>query len=206
VLWGLLRRAHRLSEAGGRGEHGPVDVTVPGDGGRAHRKGIRVHRSAALSPARCTRRERIPVTNPARTLEDLRRTLPSPVFASAVRQAEYLGLPLDELPTDHTPSQLEARFLTLLRRHRILRPEVNVGIDRFVVDFLWRNARLVVELDGWKSHGTRTAFEEDRARDARLNLLGYQVVRFTWRQIEDDVATVIRTIRTLLRTPSTLDS
>ena len=46
--------------------------------------------------------------------------------------------------------------------------------------------RLVVEVDGWESHGTRSAFEDDRARDARLKLLGFDVLRFTWRQVEDD--------------------
>ena len=63
-------------------------------------------------------------------------------------------------------------------------------IDRFEVDFLWRPQRLIVEVDGWESHGTRSAFEEDRARDARLKLLGYDVLRFTWRQVNDDPHTV----------------
>jgi very-short-patch-repair endonuclease len=75
---------------------------------------------------------------------------------------------------------------------------VNVRIDRFVVDFLWRSERLVVELDGWESHSGRLAFEEDRARDARLKLLGFEVVRFTWRQIEEERRSVVRTIRALL--------
>jgi very-short-patch-repair endonuclease len=45
----------------------------------------------------------------------------------------------------------------------------------------------------------RSAFEEDRARDARLKVLGYEVLRFTWRQVEDDAATVVRTVRELLQ-------
>jgi very-short-patch-repair endonuclease len=48
-----------------------------------------------------------------------------------------------------------------------------VTIERTVVDFLWRNQALVVEVDGWESHRTRSAFEQDRARDARLALHGY---------------------------------
>jgi len=75
---------------------------------------------------------------------------------------------------------------------------VNVRFDRFVVDFLWRAQRLVAELDGWRSHRTRSAFEEDRARDARLKLLGYDVLRFTWRQVEIDRRGVARTVRSLL--------
>ena len=57
----------------------------------------------------------------------------------------------------------------------------------------------MVEVDGWESHRTRSAFEKDRARDARLKVLGYEVARFTWRQIENDSALVVHTVRTLLR-------
>ncbi|MGH2821612.1 MAG: DUF559 domain-containing protein [Thermoleophilaceae bacterium] len=51
-------------------------------------------------------------------------------------------------------------------------------------DFLWRAERLVVETDGWLSHGTRRAFESNRRRDRRLRLAGWEVVRFTWRDVE----------------------
>jgi very-short-patch-repair endonuclease len=138
------------------------------------------------------------VTKPARTLGDLRRTLPTGQFAAALRQAEYLRLPTGEIDADHSRSELEARFLSVLRRYRIPQPEVNVRVDRFLVDFLWRAERLIVELDGWQSHRTRSAFEEDRVRDARLKLLGYEVLRFTWRQVEDEPRTVGRTVQALL--------
>jgi very-short-patch-repair endonuclease len=89
-------------------------------------------------------------------------------------------------------------FMALVHRHRLPRPEVNVKIDKHEVDFLWRTERLVVEVDGWESHGTRSAFEEDRARDARLALLGFEVLRFTWWQVESGARTVAATIRALL--------
>jgi very-short-patch-repair endonuclease len=76
---------------------------------------------------------------------------------------------------------------------------VNVRIDRFEVDFLWRPERLIVEVDGWESHRTRSAFEEDRVRDARLKVLGYEVLRVTWWQLETDGVSVARTIRVLLK-------
>jgi very-short-patch-repair endonuclease len=93
-------------------------------------------------------------------------------------------------------------MLALCRRHRLPLPEVNAKLDRFEVDFWWRDQRLVVEVDGWGSHRTRTAFEEDRARDARLEVLGYRVVRFTWRQLTADAGAVAQTIRALLRARS----
>ena len=162
--------------------------------------GIVVHRSITLGERKCTHRSRIPVTTPARTLADLRRVLPAKDFTRALREAQYLRLPVgDGFNTDRTRTDLEAMFISLVvRRHRISRPEVNVQVDRFLLDFLWRPQRLIVEADGWESHRTRSAFEEDRARDARLKLLGYEVLRFTWRQVESDHQQVARTIRTFL--------
>jgi very-short-patch-repair endonuclease len=198
-LWGMIR-ARRPSSASAYGDQDPIDVTVRGDGGRAARAGIRIHRSLTLSPADLTRRGGIPVTKPARTLEDLRRVLPGKQFAQALREAEFLRLPIgNAFKPDRSRTDLEALLLALVRRHRLPQPEVNVRVDRHVVDFLWRAHRLVVEVDGWQSHRTRSAFEEDRARDARLKILGYEVLRFTWRQVEDDSRTVVQTIRELLR-------
>ena len=51
----------------------------------------------------------------------------------------------------------------------------------YEVDCLWSAEGLVVELDGREMHATRWAFEEDRARDRRLAVAGYRVVRVTWR-------------------------
>ena len=91
-------------------------------------------------------------------------------------------------------------MLALCRRHRLPRPEVNVKVDRFEVDFLWRHHRLIAEVDGWDAHRSRSAFEEDRARDARLTALGYSVIRLTWRRLGEDGPNVAKTIRSLLRT------
>ena len=89
-------------------------------------------------------------------------------------------------------------MLAVCRRHRLPNPEVNANVDRYEVDFLWRDRRLIVEVDGWDAHRTRFAFEEDRARDVRLDLLGHKVVRFTWRQLTRDPTGVATTIRALI--------
>ena len=190
-------RARRGLEPSKRGGVVAFVGRIPGEG--RHRGGIRAHRSSTLSPGDSTLRRGIPVTKPAGTLEDLHRTFPRSVFSAALRQAEFLRLPIGKgVVADHTRSELEARFLALVRLRRLPRPEVNARVDRFVVDFLWRRERLIVEVDGWESHGTRSAFEEDRARDARLRLRGFDVLRFTWRQLEEDSPAVARAIRALL--------
>jgi very-short-patch-repair endonuclease len=176
----------------------PVDVTVPGQRGRK-RPGIRIHRSPSLTVSQVTIRNRIAVTTPARTLEDLRRVLPPKEFAATLREAECLRLPIGQrFEPDHTRSELEQRLLRLCRQHRLPQPEVNVQVDSFLVDFLWRAGRLVAEVDGYRYHGTRSAFETDRARDARLKVLGYDVVRFTWRQLTEERRDVAATLRALL--------
>ena len=172
---------------------------VPRRGGRERRRGVRVHRSPTLLPSHCTLRNAIPVTKPARTLEDLRRVLPATQFAAALREAEYLRLPIaDRFEPDRTRSELEARFLALCRRHRLSLPEVNVRVGPFKVDFLWQDGRLIVEVDGWESHRTRSAFEADRARDVELKLLGYTVVRLTHRQLVNEPSRVAGTLLALL--------
>jgi len=174
----------------------PIHVTVTGAG--ETRRGIRVHRSRTLTDEQTTIRWGIPVTAPARTLVDLRRLLPQPQFAAALRQAEFLGLPVQQLEPDGTRSELEARFLALCRRSRFPKPEVNRTVGPYTVDFLWPQRRLVVELDGYGAHGTRSAFESDRARDVRLRTLRYDVLRFTWRQVTERPAEVTRALRLLL--------
>ncbi len=139
------------------------------------------------------------MTNPARTLDDLHRVLPAEQFAAALREAEFLRLPIgDRFTPDGTRSELEARFLSICRRHRLPSPEVNVRLGPYTVDFLWRREYLVVEVDGWASHRTRSAFEADRARDAKLKLRGYEVLRFTYRQVGDDPDGVAAAVRAVL--------
>jgi very-short-patch-repair endonuclease len=77
-------------------------------------------------------------------------------------------------------------------------PEVNVRIGPFVVDFLRREQRLIVETDGYRYHRGRSAFEHHRSRDLDLKLRGHNVARFTHRQIVNEAARVVRTLRTLL--------
>ncbi len=69
ALWGMLKP-----------HSGPIHLTVRGDGGRRKRRGIRIHRSSTLIADFLTRRNAIAVTKPKRTLRDLHRTSPQPVF------------------------------------------------------------------------------------------------------------------------------
>jgi very-short-patch-repair endonuclease len=180
---------------------GPIEITVPGHGGRERRSGIRVHRSSTLIAGVTTRRKGIALTKPPRTLRDIHRAAPQTVYRRAVRRALDLRL-ISSTEIDReeelTRSELERLMLRFCRRHRLPPPEVNSRVDRYEVDFLWREQRVVVETDSWQHHSDRATFESDRARDAHLQALGYRVLRFTWRQIRETPALVARTLRALL--------
>jgi very-short-patch-repair endonuclease len=98
-----------------------------------------------------------------------------------------------------TRSELEERFLALCRRRRLPQPEVNVPLLDYTVDFLWSDVGLIVEVDGYASHGTRRAFQSDRERDSRLTVAGYKVLRFTWWDVTRRPAVVADRVRRLRR-------
>jgi very-short-patch-repair endonuclease len=193
ALWGMLPANSDV-----------IDVAIIGEAGREKHKGVRVHRPRTLEVGMTANRNSIPVTDPARTIADLRRAKParggvSPgTLRQAMRQAAYLGLSLGPTPGDPTRSELEQDFLDLCAKRRLPRPDVNVKIGPLTVDFLWRDARLVVETDGYRAHGSEVAFKDDKRRDLRLRALGYDVVRLTYDQVKNEPQTVAATLLDLL--------
>jgi very-short-patch-repair endonuclease len=93
-----------------------------------------------------------------------------------------------------TRSEAEERLLALIRSAELPEPELNVRIGRHEVDFLWRDRGLVVEVDGFRYHSSRDAFERDRLRDAELGAQGFTVMRITWRQIVGSPEAVVARI------------
>ncbi len=93
-----------------------------------------------------------------------------------------------------TRSWGERTLRRLFREARIPQPKYNAEIGGWSVDLLWQDEMLVVEFDGFKFHGHRRAFERDRRKDVALAELGYQVLRFTARQLEHEPLAVIASI------------
>ncbi|MDX6682299.1 MAG: hypothetical protein QOG94_2338 [Solirubrobacteraceae bacterium] len=204
-----------------------IDVTTPRQGGRGH-AGIDAHTSTTLLPRDVEKVDGIPCTSVARTLLDLAAVSPRRVVERAFDQAEvhrrldartiedvlsraggHRGARiLRSILDDHvrvsvlTRNELEARFLELCGGAGLPAPEVNAWLHLdpigYEADFLWRTRRVIAEVDGRDVHTTRRAFEHDRRRDQRLMLAGYRVVRFTWRQVSGEPATVAATMRELL--------
>lgn len=107
------------------------------------------------------------------------------------RAAKAVEAVLSEHYIASTPTwnELEEAFLRLTRGSGLPDPEVQLTVDpgdgdhALQVDFGWPDQRIAVETDGRKTHDTRQAFENDRRRDPRLIMVGWRVVRTTWRQI-----------------------
>lgn len=197
--------------------------------------GVRVHRPRRLHPDDVTAVNAIPVTTVARTLVDLTDVLGDSRTRRAIREAEYLGLfdpdavnaavqrargrsrlrALKEALAQHRPrqivrSELEHRFLELVARAGLPRPETNVRVATrrraYEVDCLWRSEGVAVELDGRAAHLRAAAFEDDRARDAALNAIGLRTMRFTWSRLTKDGGGVLAELAATLAQSSTPSS
>jgi very-short-patch-repair endonuclease len=200
ALWGLRPDSRR-----------EVDITLPGN--RRDRPGLRLHR-AQLAPHDRAEVDGIPVTAWPRTLLDLAEHVRHRDLVRAIERADRLELfdrhALDAMIARHpgrhglrplaralaaydprhlrTRSELERRALELIDAHGLPRPELNARFHGYEVDLLWRQARVVAELDGYEHHRTRAAFERDRARDLRLSAKRVAAVRLTWRAVTADAA------------------
>lgn len=196
-----------------RPDDAPVEVLVPAD----HvRRGIVAHRTTSLEPKEVRICQGLPATSPARTLRDiagtvtmreLERAVDEALTRRIVRLAQFRdavardkgrrGGPILTALLEHrgnstvTRSQAEERMLELVRAANFPSPETNVHVSGYEVDFLWRPQRLIVEIDGYTYHASRSAFERDRAKDAVLAAAGYLVIRITWLQMEREPYVVV---------------
>jgi len=196
VAWHLLKPAD-----------GRIEVTTPRAGGLSLRS-LRA-RHGDLAPADVTMRHRVPITTVARTLLDIAETGPAReldrAIDEAIRLRRFRWRDLDELRTRahgrrglrplaaaratleparaRTKSELEIEGLALVNRFDLPPAEVNRHVLGYEVDLLWRDRRVVVELDSHGFHSTPGEFERDRRRDADLQAAGFRVLRFTWRQV-----------------------
>lgn len=200
---------HELAVPTGAGSR-PIHVTVcPSDRRCGEEEPtIRLHRTRSL-PRECRAlRHGLPVTSPARTLLDIAavadRSLVEQVLARAVQDELVTSDEVRRLPRrfsgrpgapvirriverDRTPaymrSRAEAALMTLIEEADLPRPETNVRVAGAEVDCFWRDHALVVEVDGFEFHRSRSTFESDRRRDQRLIGQGIRVLRVTWKQV-----------------------
>ena len=167
--WGMLRT-----------DRARIDVTVAARGTRAKRPGIHLHCVRRLDARDVTILNGIPITTVARTLVDLCAVVPPRRIERALEQSYVLQLitpgaiedaverargrktgalktllATEKRAPTLTRSELEEAFLALCRRGGLPDPEVNVQLHGYEVDFLWREQRRVIEVDGYAFHSVR---------------------------------------------------
>lgn len=208
VLWGLTATPSFVA------------ITVIGRHVRA-RPGVHVHQVSGLDIRDARLHQGFPVTAPARTLIDcagaglavdrllnearaLRLVKDSEIRAAMDRCAQRKGVAAlralleIEKDTGYTRSKAERILKRIVREAEIERPVFNTRVEGIHPDAYWPRHKVVVEVDGYGSHGHWAAFQRDRARDNRLVAAGYVVLRFTWHQLTGSpmkvAAEIVRTL------------
>ena len=203
AVWGFMKPSSRL-------EVSRVEAhSLTMEGLTAHHDRLRLtgHRSGLL-PAERTYRGPIPVMSVAGTLVQLAGSLEENDLRRAFIEASRCGLvgrgTLHKCVEQWHPgltrtrSVLEGEFLLLCPRSGIEAPEVNVRLCGLEVDCLWRQERVIVELDGRAFHEDGFSFERDRIRQNTLVKAGYLVFRWTWKMVVDEPAEPVRDLKDAL--------
>ncbi len=168
-------------------------------------------------------RNGLPVTTVAQTLLDFASASKRDLLRFALANADYHGL-LDIAEADglcrrgavgstrlraalaiHRPelartrSEFERLLAALCETYSLPPPELKVYRHGWLVDAVWDEHRLVVELDGYEGHRTKAQLESDHQRDLELRARGYAILRYTWRQLTETPDAVALDIRRHLR-------
>jgi very-short-patch-repair endonuclease len=168
-----------------------------------------------------TRWRGVPVTSVPRTLVDLAGALPEAALARACHEAavrhgttppqvervlarrhnwpgarRLRRVLWGEVPV--TLSKLESAFIARLREARLPLPETNRLVDGHRVDCRWPHRRLTVELDGYRYHHSRHAWEQDRRREREARARGDEFRRYTYGDVLEDPEPMLAELRPLL--------
>jgi hypothetical protein len=210
-LLGVLRKPPRSPEV-----MAPARRRVPG---------VRTQRTNRLDATDATTCRGIPVTTVARTLVDLAAELPAPELARSCHEAGVrhgttpmqVEAVLARRPNSRgagklreiirgdvhvTLSKLESRFLALLRDAGLVLPQTNRAAGGRRVDCRWHEQRLTVELDSYRYHQSRHAWEQDRRREREAHARGDELRRYTYGDVFEHPRLMLAELRLLLPTGS----
>jgi hypothetical protein len=201
-----------------RGPAPAPEVTAPT---QREVRGLQTRRCRSLTTGDGMRWRGVPVTSVARTLVDLAAKLDEDAVARACHEAGVkhrttpgqVELVLARRPrspgagrlrqilrgdTRVALSRLEARFLELLRAAGLPLPETNRIAGGRRVDCRWPERRLTVEVDGYRDHSSRHAWERDRRREREAYARGDRFRRFTFGDVFEHPEPLLAELRALL--------
>jgi very-short-patch-repair endonuclease len=177
--------------------------------------GIRAHRTATLTRGDITVRRGIRVTTTARTIADIAPRLTDEQLTRVIHEARRnhhladhgLRRLLNACPRavelvdpGQPPSEsaLEDAFRVFLRRRDLPEPEFQVDWHGHRVDALYRDHKLIIELDGRRDHGQWDRIERDHVRDALAIEYHHDTLRITWRRLHKEADELERQLRAIL--------
>jgi hypothetical protein len=206
-LWGLIK-----------GAAPPPEVTAPTE---RRIKGIETRRGRKMDRRDATRHRGIPVTTVPATLvrlpsllsfDDLTRAAheaavrhritPDHVEAAQARHPKAAGAKLlrsivrGDAPT--LLSRLERGFRARLRAADLPPPITNRPAGSYYVDCRWPAHALTVELDSYRYHASRHAWEQDRRRDREARRRGDEMRRYVWTDVFEEPELMLTELRALL--------
>jgi very-short-patch-repair endonuclease len=184
-------------------------------------EGVITRRSRRVDPRDATVWRGVPVTTVARTLVDLAAVLGSEALARACHEAGVLHrtTPRDvekalerraKTPGARklrailhgdvrvTLSKLESTFLQRLRAAGLVLPVTNRPAGSRRVDCRWPAQRLTVELDSYRYHHSRHAWEQDRHREREAHARGDEFRRYTYGDVLEHPRLMLRELHELL--------
>ena len=206
-LWGLVK-----------GQPPPAEVLTATE---RRIEGVRTQRARHLNAQDSAVCRGIPVTSVARTVVDAAAALPEDALARMCHEAGVrCGLTPDavvsvlarrprtrgarklrriiEGDVRVTLSPLETQFLKLLRTHGLPMPVTNRPAGGRLVDCRWPEFRLTVELDGYRFHNSRHAWEQDRRREREARARGDDFRRFTYGDVLEHPTLLLTELRAVL--------
>jgi hypothetical protein len=193
------------------------EVTAPV---RRRVPGVETRRSRGIDPRDCTTWRGIPVTTVPLTVADVAARLAPDALARAFHEAgvrhhttpEHVEAVLARRPTSPgaavlrrvihgdvhvTLSRLESRFLELLRDRGLPLPITNRAAGAHFVDCRWPEAGLTVELDSYRYHRSRYAWEQDRRREREARARGDEFRRYTYADVFEEPDPMLSDLRGL---------
>jgi hypothetical protein len=182
---------------------------------------VRTRRTRSIHPGDATEYRGIPITTVPRTMVDLAAELsqgdlgrvvheagirfgvtPDGVEAVLARRPNSPGTAkLRQVLWGDAPltlSRLEDRFLELLKEERLPLPEMNRPAGSHRVDCRWPKHRLTVELDGYRYHSSRHAWERDRRREREARARDDEFRRYTYGDVFEEPKLMLAELRVLL--------
>jgi hypothetical protein len=95
-------------------------------------------------------------------------------------------------------SELERGFIALLEAHNLPLPKTNIPRGGHWVDCRWRDHPLTVELDSYRYHGTRHAWETDQKRELGARQRGDEYRRYVWGDVFEQPGATVEDLQQLL--------